>query len=570
MDVQPLVGQAPAMSVSQPTADDEVSSTGHALAWLMEVAGIELLEYILNCDEATVNSILTGAATPTPKQTANIEFLDSNLRELPEDIDEPSRIRAFLSWLSSSQSNGLLTAQALRLHAGGRPVATPPTDDLEKSIATIADATYSAFLLPDELPEMYIFQRRSNIYATSAIYRHSELLEFRQSVLDDPILGGLFSVDGEHTGRMTTTIYRNTGSAHSIQLAMLPEIILTRAWHSMPKKMRSPSVFVEAALSELRNIRSILKSKRGTTTGRIAFTGILLPPGTELELKNGSVRTATEGDRRLAPPSLKEQVSGTDASGMSTTVNYDGDVVLEIKIPFAIRFVEEYSDVPPPWPDDMHLPDEVEATINRLRFGLILAAKRESRVQLVPTWRHFDDPLDTSASVSWSDPRHGAAFMPTQLTADEVASWLTWCTRLSEPYVAKIDLALSRILRAIGERRDPSDVLIDSVIAWENLFGTKEGEPTFRISTCIATLLGETFEKRIEIKARLSKIYGLRSKVVHGSGHLKPSEYKFCYEALDVAIDAIRALFESRRDILELPDGATRSSTLLLDPKAVG
>jgi hypothetical protein len=107
-------------------------------------------------------------------------------------------------------------------------------------------------------------------------------------------------------------------------------------------------------------------------------------------------------------------------------------------------------------------------------------------------------------------------------------------------------------------------VLIDSVIAWENLFGSKEGEPTFRVTTCLALLLERSFQARKDLKKRLSDIYALRSKVVHGGGNLKESEYPKCQDALDAAIDAIRVLVTERTDLLELPDGAARSAALLL------
>jgi len=154
--------------------------------------------------------------------------------------------------------------------------------------------------------------------------------------------------------------------------------------------------------------------------------------------------------------------------------------------------------------------------------------------------------------------------MPTELNEAEVTAWGQWYERLSSAHLDKIELALTRILRAIAERLEPSDVLIDSVIAWENLFGSKEGEPTFRVTICLAMLLERSFQARKDLKKRLSDIYALRSKVVHGGGNLKESEYPRCQEALSIAIDAVRVLITERTDILELPDGAARSTALLL------
>jgi hypothetical protein len=77
-------------------------------------------------------------------------------------------------------------------------------------------------------------------------------------------------------------------------------------------------------------------------------------------------------------------------------------------------------------------------------------------------------------------------------------------------------------------------------------------------------LLERPFEARKDLKKRLGETYALRSKVVHGGGHLKESDYPRRQEALSIAIDAIRALVTERTELLELPDGAARSNALLM------
>lgn len=286
----------------------------------------------------------------------------------------------------------------------------------------------------------------------------------------------------------------------------------------------------------------------------------MLPAGQELSLSDGRVRAINEAERRFVPESLKGQQSGSGASGGSTTVNYDGDVVLEYAVPYKVQTRPSSESSLSPWLPEMRPPLAMEQSIIRLRYSLMLAAKRDHRVQLIQTWRAFDEPLNHGFILSWSDPRQGTSFVPTQLTKAEVKAWGEWYERLKQPHVAKIDLALTRILRAIAERREPSDVLIDAVIAWENLFGTTN------VTMCLAKLFEQASEARLELRARLSKIYELRSKVVHGGGTLKEVEYPLCNEALDTAIRAVEVLLTDRSDILMLPAGAQRSVTLLLGP----
>jgi hypothetical protein len=99
-------------------------------------------------------------------------------------------------------------------------------------------------------------------------------------------------------------------------------------------------------------------------------------------------------------------------------------------------------------------------------------------------------------------------------------------------------------------------------------FGTKEGEPMFRVTTCLAVLLEDSPLARADLKKKLAAIYTLRSKVVHGSANLKESDYRRCQDALDVAIRAVRVLTTTRMDILGLADGAARSTALPLGTNA--
>jgi Apea-like HEPN len=207
---------------------------------------------------------------------------------------------------------------------------------------------------------------------------------------------------------------------------------------------------------------------------------------------------------------------------------------------------------------------DLERTILRLRFSLMLAAEREGRVQLVPTWRSYDDPLSQGYNLSWSDPRQGTGIIAVQLTDEEVGAWGEWYARLSTAHVDRIELGLTRTMRAIAERREPSDVLVDSVIAWESMFGSRQGEPTLRVTTSMAKLLETTDQAREQLRRKLVDIYSLRSDIVHGNRHLKESEYAKCQEALDLAVRAIRVLVTDRTDILKLTDGAARSNALLL------
>ena len=109
------------------------------------------------------------------------------------------------------------------------------------------------------------------------------------------------------------------------------------------------------------------------------------------------------------------------------------------------------------------------------------------------------------------------------------------------------------------------DALVDLVIAWENLFGSRQGEPTLRISAALAWLLGSTVDEREQYRARVSKIYALRSDIVHGNRFVTAQEAsEALVEARTITLAGLRMLFDSRDDLLGLKSGDERSRALIM------
>lgn len=81
----------------------------------------------------------------------------------------------------------------------------------------------------------------------------------------------------------------------------------------------------------------------------------------------------------------------------------------------------------------------------------------------------------------------------------------------------RLDVALNRMVRVASERRDPADALIDAVIAWENMLGSKS-ETTFKVCAALSWLIEpEDEERRRTLFAKAKKIYDIRSLLIHGS-----------------------------------------------------
>lgn len=543
-----------------------MDDTADTLAIYAAALGQPLLAYVLNVGSPDdLAPLLTGQRELGSAEQATVTLLQQLLASpLLIGTSEPSRGEVLKAILTQQDNNGVTFARHMHLQSGGTEVTATGADELETAIAHIAVDVFPALLLPPrtDFPSHSI---GLSIEATALMFRHPQREAFEEAALNDKVLKAVFSTESEHSGHIAW-VWRNTGSGGTEQLVMLPSHVLHGAWRHIGHGAPTTEVFVTESISRLGAIRRLLAGKSVPITATFAFTGVLLPEDMQrVELSKGTIEAVTPADRELAPETLKQQVSGTDTTGNHTVANYDGDVVLRLSMPLSLRTEEAPApQTVPSWPEDMQPPESLERSVERLRLSLLLAVHRDSPPQLLPTWRYYDDPFAHGLATMWSDPRRAVGFMPTRLTEEEVASWVEWYEALSHKRIDRINVAITRILKAIAERNEPSDVLIDSVIAWENIFGTSEGEPTLRVTASLAIMLESDVVKRKALRSQLAKIYGLRSDVVHGNRSLKLNDFPLCREALDIALAAVRLLTRERTDILDLPDGAARSQHLIL------
>jgi hypothetical protein len=94
-----------------------------------------------------------------------------------------------------------------------------------------------------------------------------------------------------------------------------------------------------------------------------------------------------------------------------------------------------------------------------------------------------------------------------------------WKRLESSPNLAAIETAVRRFLYA-SKRALQSDAFIDYVISLESILSSDEpNEISFRLSLRLAVLVGRNTQERTGIFANMRKLYGLRSKVLHGSAN---------------------------------------------------
>jgi hypothetical protein len=180
-------------------------------------------------------------------------------------------------------------------------------------------------------------------------------------------------------------------------------------------------------------------------------------------------------------------------------------------------------------------------TLTPLLFALS-SLDSESVTAPVITFQTMIMPISTG--MGYSSPLHSNPFVSDCVVGrDQVKVIEDLAAILAENYNESMQLASIRTVQAISQRTDRSDALIDAVMAWENLVGTRS-ETVYRVTAALARLLETEDDKRRSFRKELQDIYNIRSRVVHGD----VVESQAIQTASDGAVRiALRAMLEIYR-----------------------
>jgi len=295
-------------------------------------------------------------------------------------------------------------------------------------------------------------------------------------------------------------------------------------------------------------LRAGLRGELVTSIRIIGYTGLPLEPGTSIETPWG----------RLIP-SPKPSLGAVIAATSGTPYAQAASALLLIEAKFTLDISWEAQ--PPLLPRDT-VPSHA---FNLLPLAFVLATEGDSRVVPTVLW---EMALPRVTGLGFGAGRHlfGPSWTSrsTGLDSGELASVGRWCSLLEQRHNSNIDIAVRRCLSSGALRQDPADKLVDAVIAWENLFGAAP-ETSFRLSAAIAKLLSDDPTQRRDLLKRVRGLYQRRSDVAHGAN--VQTVKQDADDALDIAVRCLRALYDSRADLLGMEKSDQRANQLLLiDP----
>lgn len=541
-------------------------AAGTAEALLQDTYGIRLLGYLCSIDEGAVAARLEGEISLPPRAE---HVLTRELLPVAARVAADAERQPFLRGMNLAQMlgqyhepSGMSIGNALRSSAGGE-IADPPetSDRLEAILLRLAVDQYPALLVNRAEPwhpfGLYLFHR-------------PDTDELERLVVADSDLGKLYPSD-EPSGDGKRGFMYTLNRGNSIQSALFAQMAIQPAWDSVNVRVADPSPADLCA--ELRThldlLRRTLRGEQVSVRALTAFTGLTTQGGNAIATPWGTLRPLREHERKLVPPVQEGAVSTTDEQGNQVTVSYGGELVLETTVEYALT-VEPIADEPAPrrWPHKSRLSDLLRQT-QTVQLGALLAVPRPSSQPVIarPAWTWIEDLLAFGSSISWSDTRSAPGFVPYSLRTEECQEISRFCRLIDRHRPASSDIAIRRVISAAQSRAEPADRLVDSAIAWENLFGTSEGEPRLRISAALAWLLADDAASRAALQLEAKAIYDARSKIVHGASFSDEELPELANRAFGLALDSLRTLFAERQDVLRLAGGAQRSLSLILDQR---
>jgi hypothetical protein len=515
--------------------------------------GTAFLAYVSASAPTDIESRIGGAASLSERQEASfLAAVNFAVRASVTALQHGGTTGDWLYELFAYDADAATThPNLLRRAAGGRLPSVRATNPTEHALATLARDVFPSLLVDVEPshPGIPAWVDRGR-YLTHTVFRHPCSEAFESGVLSDRDLSRLFPSEVEGSGRIGM-VWTTLGRGGSVQLSMLaPDLLLGAFIEVDTRNATSGPEFVRQTIAEFRRLGALARGESISVRCVLGFVGMQLI-GEPLDTPWGVLRAPTEGEQRLRS---------------STPVANSQEVVLATEIPF--RLAIDPFDASGMITREFPFTEELARTTTTLQraadllaLSLLIGFDRDPPVAIARTWTLTESPMTQGPGLSWS--QDAVPLHPHLLGARDRTRAVGAMRLVAQHYSDRIDIAVRRTLRSLTARTDPTDRLIDAIVALENLFGAGQGELSFRISASCARLLRRQAKPRSDLQKEIARLYTVRSKVVHGLHAPDPTTIASdATAASTLAVDSLRALFKEQPDLIDLKD---RSRALILE-----
>ena len=515
--------------------------------------GNQIIAYILNISDQNALDLINGNFNLDRKQQDVIKEFIGICRQLRiQSIDQGDVDFNMMHSLHQIYRGEKHLFNVWREHLGGESITIEAEDRVVYLVSCLALEIYPLFLIKPAHSGHHFADRFFHLSA--GLYRFTARNNLFGEIVKDDSLKKIFSIIGRTDMETTGNYLASTGRGGGIQLSGLPGTLILNAYELMHLR---GSISKEALLSALEEVikmvRDVAEGKTISVPVFIGFHNIGLENIDFLDIEWGRIRKYSSEILDLIPPAARPST----LSGENISLGF----ILESECPYKVDFSRQSADERWIWPPELEQArSKLEKAQENLGLTFALAIDRDPPLGITRAWTLIVDPISHGPSISWSNKLRSP--VPHYLLSSGSSESLKhWSSTVNSSNDETIRIAIRRILSAINERTNPIDGFVDSVIAWENLFGGND-ELSFRISISISKLLKELPEDRLALQKKIVKFYNDRSKILHG---LKEISYEDAVqkrnECLNIALSSLRKLYEEHQDLIEDPD---RSKKLAL------
>lgn len=515
--------------------------------------GDDFVRFVLNIpDSDDLNTV------PDQVPTAVVQHLTSIALNSAQNGFADVDFLAAAQLTSYSPSEGMTLVHALRKACGGSPPETVEDtgDPVLFSLRKIAQDCWPVYLITpanSRRPNNFF---RANI---SAVVQHPEGSEAAEAFIRDASLSKLFPPRGEDARDQPITesaewiVNVGASGTRSLMGVLAGLLFDARLRVALAGKVLTFQFLSESLERSLATLRLLADGREANVPAVIGFSGIHLNEGQSIPFTDGVLRPVRPTERQLL-------LHGSSAVG----------AVYETTYPARILDVFQSN----PGSDDWAKPfnkyrarieesfRSLEYALDKVRLALVLSSEEDGLLAPKEESRTIIDPANLGGSGYWNAGDQTPT--NTGIEPEKHDGLITIYDVIRKKHPESLNIAMKRLLSAVTSRRDSNDALIDALIAWENIFGTRT-ETTFRVTASLAKILKETTEERVELQKTLGKLYAVRSAMVHGAKEPDPDAAATNRErVIRVAINALRALYLERPELLSMPP-EERSKRVLLE-----
>lgn len=514
--------------------------------------GHKVIQFILNLEEEEAIEVSEGRYELDSEREEILNSFIAICRQLRmQNIDQGDVDFSVFHTLPQIIQDDKHIFNVWREKLGGEIIEPDIEDPLVRSACKIALEIFPLFLI--KLPANSHFFTNIFSHLSSLTYRLSSRQILIDAIMNDVSMSKLFTEVGENDMDTHCQYLASSGRGGVIQLAVFLNTLVANAFELM--KLRgeiSPQALLLAVNETVKMLRDIGEGNKIAVPAFVGFHNVGFDDFTELDIESGKLRAYNDEILSLLPNEARPSILGGDNKALG--------LLLEYKYPYKVKLGQQ--DDQARWPTELHQArKQLDKAKENLSFTLALAIDRSPPIGITQAWTLVFDPLCQGTSMSWS--HRARSPMPHHLLEQrEREAVIYWSKLVNDSDDENIRLAIRRILSSINERMNPIDGFIDSIIAWENLFGGN-AELSYRISVSVAKLLAKSQEDRLELQGKIVKYYTERSKIVHG---VKEVSYEIATqkrdECLKIALDVVKKLYEEHNDLLTDTDRSKKLALL--------